>query len=192
MSKPKKILAIVCIVVVAFVPIAFTNSSEFEVVKNLDIFTTLYKELNTYYVDTLNPEKLMHAGINQMLDGLDPYTDFIPESELEDYRTQTTGQYGGIGAQIGTRGDFVVIRDPYEGFPADKAGLRDGDQILSIDGKDAKNYRTDKVSAMLKGKPGTEVIVKLRRKVKGDKDEDFTVKMVREEIKIKNVPYTVC
>jgi len=189
MSKAKRFLIIVGIVVVAFIPIAFTNSSEFEIVKNLDIFTTLYKELNTYYVDTLNPEKLMHAGINQMLDGLDPYTDFIPESELEDYRTQTTGQYGGIGAVIGTRGDWVVVSEPYEGFPADKAGLRAGDQILSIDGKDAKNYRTEQVSAMLKGKPGTEVLVKIRRKEKGDKETDFTVKMTREEIKIKNVPY---
>ena len=189
MKRSKKIVVIVCIMAVAFVPIAFTNSSYFEITKNLDIFTTLYKELNTYYVDTLNPEKLMHAGINQMLDGLDPYTDFIPESELDDYRTQTTGQYGGIGAVIGTRGDYVIVSEPYEGFPADKAGLRAGDQIMSIDGKDAKNYKTDQVSAMLKGKPNTEVVVKIRRKVKGDKDEDFTVKMVREEIKIKNVPY---
>jgi carboxyl-terminal processing protease len=189
MSRLKRFLVIGCIVLVAFIPVAVTNSSYFEITKNLDVFTTLYKELNTYYVDTLNPEKLMHAGINQMLDGLDPYTDFIPESELDDYRTQTTGQYGGIGAVIGTRGDYVIVSEPYEGFPADKAGLRSGDQILSINGKDAKNYKTDQVSAMLKGKPGTEVVVKLRRKEKGDKDEDFTVKMVREEIKIKNVPY---
>ena len=123
MSRLKKFLVIACIVAVAFIPVAFTNSSYFEITKNLDVFTTLYKELNTYYVDTLNPEKLMHAGINQMLDGLDPYTDFIPESELDDYRTQTTGQYGGIGAVIGTRGDYVIVSEPYEGFPADKAGL---------------------------------------------------------------------
>ena len=157
MKKSKKFLLIGCILVIAFVPVAFTESSYFEVTKNLDIFTTLYKELNTYYVDTLKPEKLMHAGINTMLDGLDPYTDFIPEEDMEDYRTQTTGQYGGIGAVIGTRGDWVIVSEPYEGFPADKAGLRAGDQILSINGKDAKNYKTDQVSAMLKGKPGTEV-----------------------------------
>ncbi len=189
MKRSKKFLFIGCILVIAFVPIAFTESSYFEISKNLDIFTTLYKELNTYYVDTLKPEKLMHTGINTMLDGLDPYTDYIPEEDMEDYRTQTTGQYGGIGAVIGTRGDWVIVSEPYEGFPADKAGLRAGDQILSIDGKDAKNYKTDQVSAMLKGKPGTEVVVKLRRREKGDKETDFTVKMVREEIKIKNVPY---
>lgn len=155
----------------------------------MDIFTSLYKELNTYYVDTLSPEKLMHAGINTMLDGLDPYTDYIPEEDMDDYRTQTTGQYGGIGAVIGTRGDFVIVSEPYEGFPADKAGLRSGDQILSIDGKDAKNYKTDQVSAMLKGKPGTQVVVKIRREEKAGKQTDFTVTMLREEIKIKNVPW---
>src|ERR1700722_11416635 len=174
MKRSKKLLVIVCIVAVAFIPLALTNSSYFEITKNLDVFTTLYKELNTYYVDTLNPEKLMHAGINQMLDGLDPYTDFIPESELDDYRTQTTGQYGGIGAIIGPRGDYVIVSEPYEGFPADKAGLRSGDQILSIDGKDAKNYKTDQVSSMLKGKPGTEVDVKLKRPDKEGKDQEFT------------------
>ena len=189
MKRSKKFLLIGCILVVAFLPIAFTNSSYFEVTKNLDVFTTLYKELNTYYVDTLNPEKLMHAGINQMLDGLDPYTDFIPEAEMEDYQTQISGQYGGIGAVIGTRGDYVIVSEPYEGFPADKAGLRSGDQILSINGKDAKNYKTDQVSAMLKGKPGTEVDVKIKRRLKGGKEDEFTVKMMREEIKIKNVPY---
>ena len=190
MKRSKKLLLIAGIVVVALIPIAATTSnSYFEVTKNLDIFTTLYKELNTYYVDTLNPEKLMHSGINDMLDGLDPYTDYIPEEDMDDYRTQTTGKYGGIGAVIGTKGEWVTVTEPYEGFPADKAGLRAGDRILSIDGKDAKNYKTDQVSAMLKGKPGTDVNVKISRRVKDGKDEEFMVKMTREEIKIKNVPY---
>src|ERR1043165_8856278 len=164
MRSIKKILVIAVIVVVAFIPLAFTNtSSYFEITKNLDIFTTLYKELNTFYVDTLNPEKLMHAGINQMLEGLDPYTDYIPEEDMDDYRMQTTGKYGGIGAIIGTRGEWVTVTEPYEGFPAAKAGLRAGDKIIEVDGKSAKNYKTDQVSAMLKGKPGTDVNVKLKR-----------------------------
>jgi carboxyl-terminal processing protease len=169
--------------------LAFTTSSYFEVTKNLDIFTTLYKELNTYYVDTLNPEKLMHAGIDDMLGNLDPYTDYIPEENMDDYRLQTTGRYGGIGAVIGTRNEWVIVTEPYEGFPAAKAGLQAGDKIIEVDGKSAKNYKTDQVSAMLKGKPGTEVEVKIKRPDKDGNENEMTVKMVREEIKIKNVPY---
>src|SRR5580658_10825088 len=132
MKRWKKFLLLGCIIAIAFVPIAFTNNAYFDITKNLDIFTTLYKELNTYYVDTLNPEKLMRSGIGEMLDGLDPYTDFIPEEDMDDYRTQTTGRYGGIGAVIGSRGESVIVTEPYEGFPADKAGLRAGDRILEI------------------------------------------------------------
>ncbi len=190
MTRLKKYLVLGAIVTVAFVPIAFTTSpSYFEITKNLDIFTTLYKELNTYYVDTLNPEKLMHAGISEMLESLDPYTDYIPEEDMDDYRQQTTGKYGGIGAVIGTRGDWVVVTEPYEGFPAAKIGLRSGDKIIEVDGKSAKTYRTDQVSAMLKGKPGTEVNVKIKRLQADGSEAEMSVKMVREEIKIKNVPY---
>ena len=182
---------ITVIVLVAMIPIAFipVNSSYFEISKNLDIFTTLYKELNTYYVDTLNPDKLVRSGIDNMLESLDPYTDYIPEEDMEDYRTQTTGEYGGIGAVIGTRGEWVVVTEPYEGFPAEKAGLRAGDRIIEVNGKSAKNYKTEQVSAMLKGKPGTEVIVKIKRPNKEGKEDEMTMKMVREEVKIKNVPY---
>jgi carboxyl-terminal processing protease len=190
MTRLKKFIVLGTIVAVAFVPIAFTTSpSYFEITKNLDIFTTLYKELNTYYVDTLNPEKLMHAGISEMLESLDPYTDYIPEEDMDDYRQQTTGKYGGIGAVIGTRGDWVVVTEPYEGFPAAKVGLRSGDKIIEVDGKSAKTHRTDQVSAMLKGKPGTEVNVKIKRLQADGSETEMAVKMVREEIKIKNVPY---
>jgi len=190
MTRLKKFLVLGSIIIVAFIPIAFTTSpSYFEITKNLDIFTTLYKELNTYYVDTLNPEKLMHSGINEMLESLDPYTDYIPEEDMDDYRQQTTGKYGGIGAVIGTRGEWVTVTEPYEGFPADKAGLRSGDKIIEVDGKNAKNYRTDQVSAMLKGKPGTDVNVKIKRMQADGSEAEMAVNMTREEIKIKNVPY---
>lgn len=186
----RKFFILGVIVVVAFTGIAFTNTSNyFEITKNLDIFATLYKELNTYYVDTLNPEKLMHAGITQMLDGLDPYTDYIPEEDMDDYRMQTTGKYGGIGAIIGTRNEWVMVTEPYEGFPAAKAGLRAGDKIIEVDGKSAKNYKTDQVSAMLKGKPGTDVNVKIKRLQADGSETEMMVKMTREEIKVKNVPY---
>ncbi len=190
MTRLKKYTLIGAILVVAFIPIAFTSSpSYFEITKNLDIFTTLYKELNTFYVDTLNPEKLMQSGIHEMLESLDPYTDYIPEEDMDDYRQQTTGRYGGIGAVIGTRGEWVTVTEPYEGFPADKAGLRAGDKIIEVNGKNAKNYRTDQVSAMLKGKPGTEVNVKFKRVMADGSETEMSVKMIREEIKIKNVPY---
>lgn len=190
MKKPFRTAVAASLAVFVFALLAFTSQvNYFEVTKNLDIFTTLYKELNTYYVDTLNPEKLMRSGITEMLESLDPYTDFIPEEEMEDYRTQTTGRYGGIGAIIGTRNEWVMVTEPYEGFPADKAGLRAGDRIIEVDGKSAKNLKTDQVSAMLKGKPGTEVTVRVARPTASGTDEEFTVRMKREEIKIKNVPY---
>ncbi|MBL0310593.1 MAG: S41 family peptidase [Bacteroidetes bacterium] len=189
MNKMKKHGVMAAILVASIVTLAFSSSSYFEITKNLDIFTTLYKELNTYYVDTLNPEKLMQSSIHEMLNSLDPYTDFISEEDMEDYRTQTTGKYGGIGALIGTRGEWVTVTEPYEGFPADKSGLRAGDKIIEVDGKVAKNYKTDQVSAMLKGKPGTEVVVKIKRLNKDGNEDELTVRLTREEIKIRNVPY---
>jgi len=190
MKRLRKPLVAAAIIITVGASLAFSaGSSFFEITKNLDIFTTLYKELNTYYVDTLNPEKLMRAGITEMLGSLDPYTDFIPEEDLDEYRTQTTGKYGGIGALIGTRNEWVIVTEPYETFPADKAGLRAGDKIVEVDGKSAKNYKTDQVSAMLKGKPGTEVTVKIARQKADGTEEELVKKMTREEIKIKNVPY---
>lgn len=190
MRRLKKFIAVGLIAVVIGGAFAFTNTpSYFEITKNLDIFTTLYKELNTYYVDTLNPEKLMGAGIHTMLESLDPYTDFIAEEDMDDYRMQTTGRYGGIGAIIGTRGEWVMVTEPYEGFPAAKAGLRAGDKIIEVDGKSAKNYKTDQVSAMLKGKAGTDVNVKFKRLQADGSEAEMTVKLTRQEIKVKNVPY---
>lgn len=190
MKKYKKAIVIAAVSIMSLGIFAFTAADNyFEVTKNLDIFTTLYKELNTYYVDTLNPEKLMRAGTVEMLGELDPYTDYIPEEDMDDYRMQTTGKYGGIGAVIGTRGEWVIVTEPYEGFPAQKSGLMAGDRIIEVDGKSAKNFKTDQVSAMLKGKPGTEVVVKVKRPNAAGAEDDLTVKMVREEIKIKNVPY---
>ena len=164
-------------------------NSFFEVTKQLDIFTTLYRELNTYYVDTLNPEKLIQSGIYEMCGSLDPYTDYIPEDDIQEYRQQTTGRYGGIGALIGTRGDFVIITEPYEGFPAAKAGLRPGDKILEIDGKSMRKTNSDEVSKNLRGKASTAVNLKIARLQNDGTEKDMQITLVREEIKIKNVPY---
>lgn len=158
----------------------------FEVSKNLDIFSSAFREVTMYYVDPVEPGKLMKKGIDAMLETLDPYTNFIPESEIEDYRFMTTGQYGGIGAQIRQKGDYVAISEPYEGFPAQKSDLRAGDEILEIDGIKAKGKKTDEVSRILKGQPKTQVKILIRRE--GEKDPIEKV-ITREEIKVKSVPY---
>jgi carboxyl-terminal processing protease len=187
----KKFIVITCLSLSVFIGLtAFTETASFfEVSKNLDIFTTLYRELNTYYVDELKPDQLIQAGVDEMCASLDPYTDYITEENMADYRTQTTGRYGGIGAIIGTRGDWVTITDPYEGFPAAKAGLRAGDKILSIDNKPAKKLASDDVSHMLKGKAGTNVVIRISRLGADGKEKEETYTLTREDIKIKNVPY---
>jgi carboxyl-terminal processing protease len=159
----------------------------FEVSKNLDIFATLFRELNIYYVDETNPGDLMKKGIDDMLESLDPYTNFIPESEIEDYRYMTTGQYGGVGALIRQQGDYVVISEPYEGFPAQKADLRAGDKILRINDIDAKGKKTDDISKILKGQPSTSIKIVIERE--GEKKPLEKV-VNREEIKINSVSYS--
>ncbi|HNW90338.1 MAG TPA: PDZ domain-containing protein, partial [Bacteroidales bacterium] len=137
--------------------------NDFEISKNIDIFVSLYKQLNTYYVDDVNPGQLMKTAMDAMLKSLDPYTVYIPESDIEDYKFMTTGQYGGIGALIHKRGGYVFISEPYENSPADKAGLKAGDKILEINGKSAKGKTVDEVSTALKGQPGTNVSLLLER-----------------------------
>lgn len=170
----------------AFLSYSFVDNY-FEVSKNLDIFATLFRELNIYYVDETNPGDLMKKGIDDMLSSLDPYTNYIPESEIEDYRYMTTGQYGGVGALIRQQGDYVVISEPYEGFPAQKADLRAGDKILKINDIDAKGKKTDDISKILKGQPSTAIKLIIERE--GEKKPLEKV-VNREEIKIKSVSYS--
>ena len=164
---------------------SFTDSY-FEIAKNLDIFTTVYRELNNYYVDETDPGKLMKTAIDKMLKSLDPYTNYIPESEIEDFQFMTTGQYGGIGAVITKRKDYVFISEPYEGFPAQKAGLIAGDKILEINGESAKGKNTEDVSKALKGQPNTEVQLLIERPYL---DNPFSVSFKRQKISVKSVPF---
>lgn len=167
---------------------AFTISaadSYFEISKNLEIFTELYKELNIYYVDDTQPGKLMKTGIDAMLNSLDPYTQYIPESDMEDYRFMTTGQYGGVGALIKRQNDRVYVSDPYEGYPAMKAGIWAGDEIIEVDGRRIAGMETDEVSKLLKGQAGSTVKVITQRQGM----EPVTHTLTREEIKIPDVPY---
>jgi carboxyl-terminal processing protease len=166
--------------------VAAVQNDYFEISKNLDIFATLYKEVNAYYVDDVDPAKFMRTGIDAMLESLDPYTNYISEADMEGYRFQTTGKYGGIGALIRKSGDYVIIAEPYQNFPADKSGLMAGDVILEVDGKSTFGKSTDDVSKILKGTPGTEVKVLIRRP--GNKDTELKA-IIREEIKVSSVPY---
>ena len=161
-------------------------SGYFEVSKNLDIFTSLFREVNIYYVDETKPGEMIEKAIDSMLKDLDPYTTYIPESEIEDFRFQTTGQYGGIGSTIRKREDYVIISEPYKGFPADKAGLKAGDRLIEIDGKSVKGKSTQDVSSVLKGQPGVEVNLLIERPgTEGYINKTFT----REEVKVKSIPY---
>tara|TARA_Y100000766_G_scaffold64651_1_gene54072 strand:+ start:2257 stop:3918 length:1662 start_codon:yes stop_codon:yes gene_type:complete len=162
------------------------TSDLFEIGKNLDIFTELYKEVNRTYVDGTQPGDLMKTGIDAMLESLDPYTVYYPESDVESYKLMTTGQYGGIGARIRKIDDYVVVGEPYEGFPAHKIGLKAGDVILKVDGNSVKGKSTSDLSNILKGNPGTSLSMLIKRP--GRKDE-FEVTFRREKIQIKSVPY---
>lgn len=187
LKKLKRPLLIAAIALTAMVPIAAVTNNYFEISKNLDIFATLYKEVNTYYVDDVEPAKFMRTGIDAMLETLDPYTNYISEADMEGYRFQTTGKYGGIGALIRKTGDLIVISEPYQNYPANKAGLQAGDVILEVDGKTTKGKNVDDISKILKGTPRTEVKLLIQRP--GEKSEILKT-LEREEIKISSVSYS--
>jgi len=165
---------------------AVTSADLFEVAKNIDIFTSVYKELNTYYVDDVDPNKLMRTGIDAMLESLDPYTNYISEAEIEGYKFQITGNYGGIGASIRPINDEATVVECYPGFAAEKAGLMPGDIILDIDGKKVTKENNESISDLLRGSPGTTVNVRIRRPYE---EKEYTFSIVREDIDVKNVPY---
>lgn len=186
MWRRYKWLLVLCLLVVSAFAFRAPAEKYFEVAKSLDIFATLFKEVNAYYVDEVEPQKLIRKGIDGMLESLDPYTDYIPEDEMESFRITTTGQYGGVGAMIGIVNKKTVITHPYKNFPAQKSGVRVGDEIIAVDGRNVQGKTTSEISAMLKGQPKTEVEVRVRRY--GRKD-DFVFKIRREKINVSNVTY---
>lgn len=164
------------------------SDNYFEISKNLDIFGKLYREVNAYYVDDVDPSKFMRTGIDAMLKGLDPYTTFISASEIEDYRFMSTGQYGGIGAMIGKRDGKIIVTEPYEDYPAAKAGMRAGDEIIQIDDEKMADHDVVNLDVrdLLRGQPKSKVKLKVKRE--GVK-EILEFELERAEVKIKNVPY---
>ncbi len=160
---------------------------DFEIAKNVDIFVSILKELNAKYADEISPGDLTNTAIDAMLSSLDPYTVYYPESQIEDYKIMTKGQYGGIGALIQQHGDYIVISEPYEDCPAHQAGLMAGDRILSVNKQSMKNRSSSDVSEYLKGQPGTKITIEVERY---GQSKPLSFDVVRKEIKFPSVPYS--
>lgn len=182
----KKINTLLLTLLLSVSVVAQNKQNNFEIAKSLDIYNSLLRELNLNYVDEINPGELNEAAIKAMLSGLDPYTVFIPESDIENAKFMTTGEYGGIGALIQYDGEYTRISEPYVGWPAQKSGLIAGDAILEVNGVDCHKKNTAQVSELLKGQPGTEVKLKIKRYGQ-EKPIEKTLK--REKVHIDNIPY---
>ena len=178
---------LILLVLTATTAVGQTKKNNFEISKSIDIYNNVLRQLNMYYVDEIDPAELNESAINAMLEGLDPYTVFITESQIEDVKLMTTGEYGGIGSLIQYFEGKTQISEPYEGFPAAKAGLIPGDIFLEINDIDVTTKNSNEISELLKGTPGTTVKLKMQRP--GDK-EPYVKELKREKIKIDNIPYS--
>jgi carboxyl-terminal processing protease len=182
----KKYLILATLSAIVLLTLLSFADKDFKLLKSLDIYYTLFKELNMYYVDETDPEKLVKASIDGMLETLDPYTVYIPESELEDYKFLTTGQYGGIGALLKKSGNYVVISEPNEGYPAHKAGLRAGDILIEIDGKSVYQKSIPEIGELLKGELNSKIELTIERP---GQSKLLKKAVTREKISVNNVPY---
>jgi carboxyl-terminal processing protease len=185
--KKRIIIPIVFAAIIGFAGKTIDSGKYFEIAKNIELFASVYKEINTFYVDDLDPAKTMRVGIDAMLNHLDPYTNYISESEIEGFRYMTEGKYNGIGAMVQKIGDFPVVIETYENCPAFKAGLKAGDVILSVDGQAAKGKNSDELYDVMKGAPGTEMEINVRRP---GETKDLKIKLKRDEVDVPNVPYS--
>ncbi len=180
----KKRLSLLLFIGLAFGATA-QNDKGFEISKNLEIFANVYKNLHTNYVDDVDPGKTMKVAIDAMLASMDPYTNYYAESDMEDVKMQVLGQYGGIGSLIHQEGANIYVAEPYEGLPADKAGLKIGDRILAVNGESTEGKNNAEVSAAMRGQAGTKVTLRLEREGK-----TFDVTITRAEIRLPNVSYS--
>ncbi len=184
----KKTIIGISLLLVSGVLISFTPPAEryFEIAKNLDIFASLFKEVNALYVDEINPNKTIRTGIDAMLNSLDPYTNYISEDEVEDYRTLNTGQYGGIGAVTRQINNRTVVTMVYENYPAYKNGLRIGDEVIKMDGIEMERLTVEEANHLMRGQVGTPVKLTVKRL---GRETPIEIEFKREKIKISNVPY---
>ena len=183
----KRVRNSIIIILSAICLIAATKSDDdyFEISKNLRIMASVYEKLNSNYVDELLPGKIMKTGINAMLKSLDPYTVYISESEIEDFRFATTGEYGGIGATIKIKEQRVLVTELYENSPASTSDLRVGDQLISIDGITLENLSIDEIGTLLKGAAESETVLSIVRESQG-----IDIKIVRKDIQIPAVSFS--
>ena len=187
-SLPGRVGAVAFVAALALSAIAATRSNKAEITRNLDIFNSLYKELQTNYVDSIDAEKSINTAIAAMLNDIDPYTEYFPASQQEDITMMTSGEYAGIGSVILEKpGKGVFISEPYEGSPAQKAGLRPGDHIIMVDNDTVTTWHSSQVSGKLKGQAGSQVKVTVNRPYAADSILTFDI--TREKIQLPAVPY---
>lgn len=187
--RRERLIGLFCLLLLAgsILPGQAQKDNRFEVSKNLDIFNALVKEVEMFYVDSVDVEKTVRRGINAMLSGLDPYTVYYPEQDMDELKIMTTGEYGGIGSYIRERKDGgVYIIEPFEGMPAALAGLKAGDRILAIDTVDTSNKTSSEVSELLKGVPNTKMVLKIQRP---NEKKPREVELVRKQILVDQVTY---
>jgi carboxyl-terminal processing protease len=182
----EKKVFIVSILLVGALSFSFVKADLFEISKNLEIFHSLYRVLNESYVDDTKPGQLMKTAIDGMLESLDPYTNYITENDIEDFFFMTTGEYGGIGALVTDIDGKIIVVDPYEGFSAQKAGIKAGDEIIEVNGTPVKGKNSDDVKPLLKGQAGSPLKLKI---IHAGQTTPVELSLMREEIKVKAVPY---
>jgi carboxyl-terminal processing protease len=182
----KKHILIAGLFLMTVVGLKAQDNNNFKVAKSIEIFSGVMNQLNLNYVDTIHPVQLTQTAITDMLAKMDPYTVYVPEKDMSAFNLMLSGIYGGIGSMIQKQGDYVVITEPYEGFPAQKAGLKAGDKIIDINGKPAKGMSSLAVSKLLKGDPGSHFQLTIQH---FGATKDTTLTLTREQIKIPNVPY---
>ncbi|MBK6664796.1 MAG: S41 family peptidase [Saprospiraceae bacterium] len=187
MTKRIKVAILSMIMVVGVAGITIENDKLFEISKNLEIFISVYKELNTNFADELDPSTLMRTAIDAMTHSLDPYTNFVSESQVESYWINEDDKYQGIGARVGLVQKKLMILEAYQGGPALTAGIKSGDEIISVNGVNIEGKKIEEVNAILRGIPGTDIKLSIKKNG-SDLAEDINVK--RGEVNIPNVPYS--
>ena len=185
-SKILKYTLLAVALVALFVCGTFAARNDFGLGRNMEIMVNFMHAVSTQYVDKVDADEMMKNGAAGITAKLDPYTDFISEKEMPDFEQMTTGRYGGIGSLIRKKGDYAIIAEPYKGSPADESGLRIGDKIVAVDGKEMRGSEIDNISKALRGEPNTMVKVTVERLLTGEREE---LKIRRRRISIPSITY---